>query len=249
VLKSFSNDTLFGARYGAGGPGVLALHGWRRTHLDFEALFDGTSSGREVDAVALDLPGFGATPEPPAPWGSADYAAALRPVLVEIGAPVVVLGHSFGGRVALHLQTLEPDLVRGLVLCGVPQLVATDRRPHVDPRYRLVRALARAHLLSAGRLEAARERFGSADYRAARGVMREVLVRVLAENYEEQLAALSCPVEFVWGERDTAAPLALATEAASRVAGSRLTVLPGVGHLVPSEAPDALAAALERLGC
>ena len=64
-----------------------------------------------LDAVALDLPGFGAAPPPPEPWGTPQYADALSPLLDELG-PVVVLGHSFGGRVAIELAHRRPDAVR-----------------------------------------------------------------------------------------------------------------------------------------
>jgi pimeloyl-ACP methyl ester carboxylesterase len=74
-----------------------------------------------------------------------------------------------------------------------------------------------------------------------------VLVRSLGESLDTQLKALSCPVELVWGDDDTAAPLAQAEQAASLAGGgAQLTVCPGAGHLTPLTAPDALRAAVER---
>jgi len=76
--------------------------------------------------------------------------------------------------------------------------------------------------------------------------MREVLVKAVNENYEEQLCSLSVPTVFVWGERDTAAPLAdvrRALELVPKGMGS-LRVLEGVGHLTPTEAPDSIASAI-----
>jgi len=247
VLTSFAGATLFGERYGDDEPTVLALHGWQRSHTDFAAMF-AEVAGRGMGGVAVDLPGFGATPPPPAPWGSAEYAAALAPLVAELGRPVVVLGHSFGGRIALHLAAAAPAQVRGLVLTGVPQLGEPAAGPRPPAAYRALRALRRARLVGERRLDVARERYGSTDYRAASGVLRPVLVRVLAERYDEQLRAIGVPTELVWGEHDTAAPPASARRAVELLADGRLTVLPGVGHLVPIEAPAALAAALERLG-
>ena len=56
-------------------------------------------------------------------------------------------------------------------------------------------------LVSDDAMEAARQRFGSADYRAAQGIMREVLVRAVNETDEAQLDAVRCPVHLVWGGR------------------------------------------------
>ena len=95
-------------------------------------------------------------------------------------------------------------------------------------------------------MEAVRRRHGSADYRAATGVMREVLVRSVNETDEDQLGAVTCPVELVWGEADTEAPPAVAEAALALLPDGRLTVRPGVGHFLPTEDPAALRAALER---
>jgi pimeloyl-ACP methyl ester carboxylesterase len=89
-------------------------------------------------------------------------------------------------------------------------------------------------------MEAARQRYGSPDYRAAHGVMRQVLVRTLAETYDDQLAAIACPVHLVWGDDDAEVPLVVAERLAERLAGATLTVCPGAGHLTPLTAPRQL---------
>jgi pimeloyl-ACP methyl ester carboxylesterase len=239
MLQAFASGRLFGASSGDGPPWALALHGWRRDHRDFAAVLDG------LDAVALDLPGFGATPPPPEPWGSADYAVAVEGVLGDMRTPVVVLGHSFGGRVAVHLAARRPDAVAAVVLTGVPLIRrAGSGRPPLA--FRLARALNRRGVLSDARMEAQRERYGSEDYRAATGVMRDVLIRTVNESYEDQLRALRCPLELAWGDDDTAAPLGVAEQAATLVPGARLTTLPGAGHMTPLTAPAALRDALLR---
>jgi pimeloyl-ACP methyl ester carboxylesterase len=101
-------------------------------------------------------------------------------------------------------------------------------------------------LISDARIESWKRQHGSSDYRNAEAVMREVLVKAVNENYEEQPCSLSVPTVFVWGERDTAAPLAdvrRALELVPKGMGS-LRVLEGVGHLTPTEAPDSIASAI-----
>ena len=239
MLRAFASGRFFGDTFGDGPPAVLALHGWRRTHRDFAGVFEG------VDAIAVDLPGFGSTPEPAEAWGSAEYAAALDPLLDELSLPVVVLGHSFGGRVAVHLAARRPDAVKALVLTGVPlRRVRGGRKPAFA--YRVARSLHRRKLLSDGRMDELRERYGSEDYRAAKGVMRDVFVRVVNETYEDELRRITCPVELVWGDDDTAAPLAAAKWAADILRDAKLTVRQGAGHLTPLTVPDELRAAVER---
>ncbi len=247
MLGSFAEGRLLGERAGTAAPSVLALHGWARTHRDFARVL-APSEGEALDSIALDLPGFGAAPPPPEAWGSRQYAELVAEVLDEMATPIVVLGHSFGGRVGVELAALRPELVGGLVLTGVP-LLRTRRPPRPALGFRVARRLAGFGLVSAAKMEELRHRFGSADYRAAEGVVRDVLVKVVNERYEATLGAVRCPVDLVWGELDEVAPVGVASSVADRLgAQARVTVLAGVGHMVPLVAPEALrSAVLDRL--
>jgi pimeloyl-ACP methyl ester carboxylesterase len=244
VLNSYAGGRLFGASFGdgRGRPWVLALPGWTRTHRDFATVLDG------LDAIALDLPGSGSAPEPPEPWSTAEYAEHVAPVLDEMAPGAVVLGHSFGGRVAVHLGAGRPDRVKALVLTGVPLVrnPAATTAPKSPLAFSVGKALHRLRLVSDARIEAMRQRYGSADYRTAAGVMRGVLVKAVNETYEEPLAAFAGPIELVWGANDDQVPLEVAKAALSVCADGTLTLCPGAGHFVPLEDPDRLRAALER---
>lgn len=249
MLQTFADGRLFGVRTGDGPPAVLALHGWARTHRDFDAVLRPTG-GAALDAVALDLPGFGASPPPTEPWGSAQYAACVAEVLPSLARPVVVVGHSFGGRVAVHLAAERADDVAAVVLASVPLVrVGAARRPAAA--FRVVRSLHRLGLVGDDRMERARQRHGSPDYRAAQGIVRQVFVRVVQETYEAQLDALSCPVSLVWGNDDHTVPVTVAEAASARLAAtgrttSELVVCAGAGHLVPLTVPGELRRAVER---
>jgi pimeloyl-ACP methyl ester carboxylesterase len=241
VLKTFARGRLFGASFGDGRPWVLALPGWTRTHRDFGAVLDG------IDAVAIDLPGFGAAPPPPEAWSTADYAEWVAPVLDDLVPGSVVLGHSFGGRVAAHLGATHPDTIGALVLTGVPLV----RNPHAANRrspasFRLGKVLHRWGLVGGTRMEAMKRKHGSADYRAATGVMRDVLVKAVNETYDRQLAAFPGPIELIWGDDDDQVPIAVAEAALGACRDGTLTRLAGVGHFTPQRAAGRLRAALER---
>ena len=115
-----------------------------------------------------------------------------------------------------------------------------------SPRpYRLIRWLHQRGWLSDERLEAARHRYGSSDYRAASGIVRDVLVATVAEGYEDELTRLDVPFIMLWGELDTVVPVAIAERAngllsTPDVGARRLRVLEGIGHFVPNEAASTL---------
>ncbi|HEU5113637.1 MAG TPA: alpha/beta hydrolase, partial [Acidimicrobiia bacterium] len=108
ALRALSDGALFAEAYGDGPPRVLALHGWGRRGSDF------APSLADFDALSVDLPGFGATPPPETVLGAEGYARLVASVLDEFEAPPVVIGHSFGGRIAVCLAAAHPDRVGSL---------------------------------------------------------------------------------------------------------------------------------------
>ena len=250
MLKSLAGGALFGEVWGTGTPQVLVLHGWARTHSDFAAVVGPASPDGPLPTLAPDLPGFGSTPAPPSAWGAADYAAALVPLLEGRPDgdrfPVVVLGHSRGGCIAVALAAARPDLVRALVLTGAPLLPRPGPARKPAAAFLLARRLHRFGLLSDEAMERARRRHGSTDYRNAEGIMRDVFVRMVRERYDVELAALTVPVSLVWGDDDADVPVEVARLAQSLVPGSSLTLCPGAGHLTPLTAPEALRAAVAK---
>ncbi|TBN56088.1 alpha/beta hydrolase [Glaciihabitans arcticus] len=227
MLTALADGALLAEKTGATPPTVVALHGWMRTGADFAAIVSG------LDAVSIHLPGMGVTPEPPEAWGTERYAEAVADAIEGFG-PVILVGHSFGGRVAVRLAASRPNLVRGVVLTGVPLVRLTAaKKPALG--FRIVRSLAKAKLVPQSVLEKQRRKHGSADYLAARGVMRDILVRTVGENYDDDLRRLSTPVRMVWGENDTAAPADAGRAAAAMVRGARFRVVPGAGHLLDGE--------------
>jgi pimeloyl-ACP methyl ester carboxylesterase len=243
-LRAFGEGALFGEASGTGPPQVLALHGWARRGADFRPALEGFSF------VAVDLPGFGATPPPVEVIGGAGYARAIEPVLAEFPDQLVLVGHSFGGRVAVHLAAARPERFKGMILTGVP-LLRRDATADSPIFFRVARWAARRGLVPQATMERLRRRYGSADYRAAAGVMRGVLVKAVNESYEDQLASITIPVVLLWGAEDTEVPVAVAEGAAAilRAAGAtvKLVVEPAVGHLLPVVSPESLHRAVDEM--
>jgi pimeloyl-ACP methyl ester carboxylesterase len=187
---------------------------------------------QRADSWLVDFPGFGASP-PPGPWGTADYADAMAAWLG--GLPVrkrIWVGHSFGCRVGLQLAARHPDAVDALFL-----IAAAGLQPHhslMTRARRLPRRLAfrmvRAMTPEGPARDKLRERYGSADYRAA-GAMRPVLVKAVNEDLSEAARAIRMPVVLVHGEGDTESPPEIATRLHALIPGSRLHLLRGFDHL------------------
>lgn len=105
-------------------PRAMMIHGLGGSSLNWIELMDVLDA--DLDTVAVDLPGFGASPPPRdgdySPRGHASHVAELIDHLNAVreddddAEPWHVFGNSLGGSVAVHLAALRPDLVRSLTL-------------------------------------------------------------------------------------------------------------------------------------
>jgi len=213
------------------GPLLLLLHGWGGSSLSFAPVLPALE--QRFRLLIPDLPGFGFSEPPAAAWGSADYARVAAALIESAGGePVDVLGHSFGGKVAVALATQYAELVNRLVLVAAP-LVRQEASAGTRSRGRAyARARAVARLLPPLRgliLRRAAERYGSQDYKAA-GPLRPTLVRVVNEDWRPALPAVRAPVLLVYGENDADVPLAVGEAARDALPNAELVVIEGAGH-------------------
>ena len=241
MLTSLLDGRVMAERHGRGQPSVVALHGWGRTSADWNSVL------RSEDALALDLPGHGNTPVPESVWGSDEYAArVVEAIASQVSTPFTLVGHSFGGRVAVRIAAAHPELISTLVLTGAP-LYRRSAPAKPPATFRLVKRLNTAGIVSDAVLDRMRNKYGSPDYRATSGIMRSVFVKLVNEDYEESITKIAqarVAVALVWGERDTEAPVSVAERINAAIPGSVLRVVPGSGHLLDAALSGELRSAI-----
>ena len=247
------------------GPPVLLLHGIPGSAAAWQPVAE-RLEGR-MRLVIPDLLGFGASHRPTdlATLLAPGQAEALADVLDALDiAAVTVVGHDFGGPVALLLARQRPTLVTRLGLLATNAFPDTPvPMPLALLRWPLVGRLAAPLLLSRASLAmmlrtgtgAPRTRLDRTVYlgdaaqsRAIRAIF-EASLRRLGELYApvaEQLRALNIPAFVGWGDRDPFFPLDQARRTAD-AAHARLTLYPGAGHFLPEERPAEVAADIAAL--
>lgn len=238
AIQALADGRVLAQRIGGSPARIVALHGWGRSGNDFVEILAG------LDALAIHLPGFGPAAAPESVWGTAEYARLVADAIEPLG-PVVLVGHSFGGRIAVRLAASRPELVSALVLTGAPLVrLAPASKPSLS--YRFAKALHRIGLIPDSVMESRRSKAGSADYNAAQGVMRDIMVTTVNENYDDDLAKITTPTWMVWGEHDTAAPTAAGKVASQKIRGAHWTVVPGEAHLLTPALGAAVRNAVEE---
>lgn len=189
---------------------------------------------RSARSILIDFPGFGASPAPPGPWSTADYADAMAEWLALCPpARRIWVAHSFGCRVGLQLAARHPETLAGLFLIAAPGL-PPQRSPWARGRVAVRRwtfRLARQFTPEGPARDRLRRRFGSSDYLQASPLLRQVLVKAVNEDLSEAARAIRVPVMLVYGDMDRDAPLDIGRRLENLIPQSRLVVLRGFGHL------------------
>jgi pimeloyl-ACP methyl ester carboxylesterase len=223
---------------GSGLP-VLILHGWGARIEAVDPIIRALSPRLAVYAV--DLPGFGESGLPPQTWGGGDYAEWTRALLDHLGLErASLVGHSHGGRTAIHLAARHPERVDKLILVD-----AAGIRPKRGLRYYRRVGLAKTAKHAArflgppGRALHKRvfARTASSDYANA-GPLRPTFVKLVNEDVTPLLSQIRASTLLIWGDQDTATPLSDGETMETLIADAGLVVLKGAGHFSYLDQPQ-----------
>ena len=209
---------------------VVMLHGWGSNITLFENAAKLISEKYFV--VSPDMPGFGETPEPPGVWTVDDYTAFVVKFISHFNLKkVILLGHSFGGRVIIKMANLNslPFEITNIIFVD-----AAGIRPEKSAEQKMKENVSKIgkKLLSVSPklLHKAQSMAGSADYRAATPLMRQILVEVVNEDLKPMLPNIKQPALLIWGTLDTATPISDAHIFEELIPNAGLAEIQGAGH-------------------
>lgn len=206
---------------------------------------------RHYHVIAVDLPGYGYSASPLGKYSPRNYARVLQDVLARHAkGPAIVVGHSMGGAVALRLASDYPASVSKLVVVDAAGLLhrttfvkhtatepfGIETLPGVakDPVERM-KDLGRAAVEKVFGLPSDPTRVLRQSDIAWELILRNrtnvnAALALVDEDFTAAIYTLPQPVQLIWGEADTIAPLRTGRVLARRLPYSQLRTLPGVGH-------------------
>ena len=174
----------------------------------------------------LDLPGFGES-NIEIPLTVEEVSEILHGFVLkmEIDKPIL-LGHSYGGRVAICYAAKYP--VEKLILvssAGVKKRLKFSKRFKV----KLYKILKKCHITLT---------MGSSDYQQADDVKKKMLVQAVNTDLQEQMKKITAPTLLLYGSEDRVTDLTIAQTIRKRIAHSTLIILEGCGHFPYLERPS-----------
>lgn len=230
---------------GQGAP-IILMHGWGCRASTLASVAKVAEQTHKV--YNIDFPGFGDSPEPPQVWGVEEYTHLVERFveIFELKNPTL-LGHSFGGRVAiLYGSRNKADRI---VLVDAAGLRPKRKLSYYFKVYsfkfvKKVMKLVYGEQGAAKHIEKQRARRGSADYASATPRMRAILSKVVNEDLADCLPKISAPTLLIWGDDDTATPLSDAKRMEREIPDAGLVSFQGCGHYSFLDNPNQFAATL-----
>lgn len=252
MLEFIDNDgvQLCMERRGSGPRNVLFLHGWisaRRMWYDVADRLD----CERFTMHLLDFRGNGLSDRPQHGHDLHGYVSDARAALEHIGAPVLLAGHSMGGKVAQFLASERPRNLHKLVLVA-PGTASGGRSSERHRAAALQTYGSRAKIEAFQRAAMAR----ALDPEVVRRIVDDALVSQREhwygwydhgrfEQFMDRLQRIAVPALCIGGDKDPLVPPSrLRRDVAQAIAGCLLVTLREAGHNLPVEAPEEIAGAI-----
>ena len=197
---------------------IVILHGWGQNASLWKSLTD--KLGR--NASSFDMPGFGDEALVNPNWGVPEYADWVIK-RIKNKKNVVLIGHSFGGRVTAEIANNNPMWLKAVILSGAPCLY----RPTFKTKFRIMTYKFLKLFIPLN----LRSIFFTTDLKRARDRgLEKVFRNVVVYDQIKQLKKINVPTLLIWGENDSIVPLYIAEEMHKTIKHSDLKVIESAGH-------------------
>lgn len=226
-------------------PTIYLLHGWAYSLDAWQPVVDGlAAAGWQVKLPPV--PGL-TDPDIDRPLTIDDYVGWLDRLL-PARQPVILAGHSNGGRISLnYCQKTGGRRVRQLVLIGSAGIPPRPWRHWRNRAVSRLAALVRPLKLVPGLARLVHRFVGGGDYDRANPLMKQTLVNLLASDFQLDPSRVTAPTSLIWGTADSATPPWQAARLQQQLPNLRATSLvPGGGHNLHRSHPELLAELIDR---
>jgi len=213
-------------RVNAKAPTIVLLHGWGGNSQSFFPIY---SAFDDFNILSLDFCGFGQSDKPTADFTIFSYAQIVSCLLKYFNLTnTILVGHSFGGRVALILGETDKEIVSKLILidsAGIKPRFSAKRLLKII-KYKINKKLVDHNLRKGDCLE----KYGSVDYKKLSSIEKQVFSKIVRQDLTNFAKSTTQDTLILWGEKDKDTPLYMAKRLHKFIKNSKLFVIKGAGH-------------------
>jgi pimeloyl-ACP methyl ester carboxylesterase len=218
---------------------IVLLHGWGDSSRTFNSMQ--TALVKNYEVLAINLPGFGGSQQPPTAWGLSDYSGFIRSLLLKLDKQAyAIIGHSNGGAIAIHGLASAELQAKRLVL-----LASAGIRGEAKARNRALLVVVKGGKLLSMPLPARLKRnLRATSYKMVGSDMlvveelQESFKKIVAEDVRLEAKKIHIPTLIIYGDQDKATPPRFGKLFNAAITSSSLYVFAGGGHFIHHEKPD-----------
>jgi len=219
--------------FGDGDP-LLLLHGWGGEINSMLPIINTYKERYKV--IVVDFPGHGKSDLAPS-WNVTDYMEYIHSFINSLGInDLIVLGHSFGGRVGILLSATYPKLVKKLILVDSGGIIPKRSLKYYFKLYSYKFAKHFMKLVIRDKekyeyyIEEKRRKRSSNDFNALKPEMRSTFIKVVNQNLKPYLKKITCPTLIIFGEFDEDTPVYMGKILHKGIKNSVFYVFENCGH-------------------
>lgn len=221
---------------------LLILHGWGQSAVSWQKIMAGLP--KDNTYIALDLPSFGATRSLPGKSNVSDYSHFIKKFIAKLDLKnVILLGHSFGGQIAVDLSLHYPKLIKHLILLS-PAVIRNTRLGLKSKLNKTGKPLIK--LLPLSIQDKILQKVASKNYFQSSPEQRSLLNRILYQDYSDKIKEIHVPTSVIWGSEDNEIPNK-GKFLAENIPDSKLFVLYGADHSPHLNSPRKLLSVLTEI--
>lgn len=215
-------------KFGSSKNFIVFLHGWGGS---IDSFLWTKNYFPDFSLLYVDFAGFGKTPEPSKAYLVFDYASELKNLLSEFEIEnLILVGHSFGGRIAIKFCHLFQNEYPSLKIClidsaGIKPKRGILYRIKIWHYKRLKRRVSKNE-----RLKKKLEKFGSSDYKKLSDIMKLTFIKIVNEDLSENAKTINCKTLIVWGDKDKETKPYMAKKLHKLIKNSKLIMFKNAGH-------------------
>ena len=217
---------------GEGRP-LLILHGWGSRGDNWEKVGELLAKSG-ISVIIPDLPGFGQSDKPSKAWNLDDYCDFVEEFVKVLNLDkFYLLGHSFGGSLAIKFCLQHPEKVVKLSLVSA----ACIRKKTFKNKF--FKFLSKFLKIKTPFLR--KVFYRKSDYLSVEGVMKETYLKIIKQDLSDILPQIQIPAVIIWGEKDNITRLNDAKIINQKIKDSKLEIISNVGHDLNLKTPEKLA--------
>ena len=230
--RQYNNISFYDICQDLSSPTLIILHGWLQNKESWERAI--TIFSRDFRVICPDLPGFGESTKDQGFYSFSpdDYADCILNLMIYLKVgEAILLGHSFGGRIAIVAAGRYPQRFREVIL------YAPGNKHNLIYSFKLLKIAKKMSLLLPNIIQQyVAEKFRSTDYRNS-GILKNIFLKAVNFDFQSYLSKIDSPTLLIIGNFDSIVSIDSVKLLKRDIRNSKLVIVKSYGHFIHLENP------------